>query len=54
MRYLAAVTTEMSEELQSELTQMTEQISRTQEYLDRYLPDVYKRQFICYPAVFMR
>ncbi|MGI5999688.1 mechanosensitive ion channel family protein [Lachnoclostridium sp. An131] len=40
MRYLAAVTTEMSEELQSELTQMTEQISRTQEYLDRYLPSV--------------
>ncbi|OUQ27413.1 mechanosensitive ion channel protein [Lachnoclostridium sp. An131] len=30
----------MSEELQSELTQMTEQISRTQEYLDRYLPSV--------------
>ena len=40
MRYLAAVTTEMSEELQSELTQMTEQISTTQEYLDRYLPSV--------------
>lgn len=32
--------TEITEELQTELTAVTEQISKSQEYLDRYLPSV--------------
>ena len=40
MSYLTSTATEISENLQTELTQVTEQISKTQEYLDRYLPSV--------------
>lgn len=32
--------TEITEGLQSDLSAVTEQISRTQEYIDRYLPSV--------------
>lgn len=40
MRYLLTTTSELADGLQTELTEVTEQISRTQEYLDRYLPSV--------------
>ena len=40
MRYLTVTASEISENLQTELNQVTEQISKTQEYMDRYLPAV--------------
>lgn len=40
MRYLTATASEISENLQTELNQVTEQISKTQEYMDQYLPAV--------------
>ena len=40
MRYLTATASEISENLQTELNQVTEQNSKTQEYMDQYLPAV--------------
>ena len=40
MRYLLTTASELTDELQTELAEVTEHISRTQEYLDRYLPAV--------------
>ena len=40
MNDLTSTASEISENLQTELNQVTEQISKTQEYLDRYLPSV--------------
>lgn len=40
MRYLTLTVTELPGDLGTEITSVTEQISRTQEYMDRYLPSV--------------
>ena len=40
MRYLLTTASELTDGLQTELAEVTEHISRTQEYLDRYLPAV--------------
>ena len=45
MRYLLTTASELTDELQTELAEVTEHISRTQEYLDRYLPAVISSVF---------